>query len=87
MRKLICTLSLLTLLMISSCAGQGQRVPVEDVVDNFEVVKLFTVDGITVYRFTDDGRYHYFTNRNGQSLNTISDGKTTREEVIDNYGE
>ena len=27
--------------------------------------KLFTVDGITVYRFRDNDRYVYFTNRTG----------------------
>nr|UWI41174.1 MAG: protein of unknown function DUF4884 [Bacteriophage sp.] len=34
----------------------GQTYPVE---------KLFTVDGITVYRFRDNDRYVYFTNRTG----------------------
>lgn len=29
------------------------------------VGKLFTVDGITVYRFRDNDRYVYFTNRTG----------------------
>lgn len=31
----------------------------------YPVEKLFTVDGITVYRFSDNDRYVYFTNRTG----------------------
>lgn len=33
---------------------------------SYNVAKLFEVDGITVYRFTDNGRYVYFTNRQGK---------------------
>lgn len=32
---------------------------------SYPVEKLFTVDGITVYRFRDSDRYVYFTNRTG----------------------
>lgn len=32
---------------------------------SYPVEKLFTVDGITVYRFRDNARYVYFTNRTG----------------------
>lgn len=32
---------------------------------SYPVEKLFTVDGITVYRFRDNDRYVYFTNRTG----------------------
>lgn len=28
---------------------------------------LFTVDGVTVYRFSDGGRYHYFAVRTGRA--------------------
>lgn len=33
---------------------------------SYNVAKLFEVDGITVYRFRDNGRYVYFTNRQGK---------------------
>ena len=32
---------------------------------NFKVVKLFGIDGISVYRFYDCGTYVYFTNGKG----------------------
>ena len=32
---------------------------------SYPVEKLFTVDGITVYRFRDNDSYVYFTNRTG----------------------
>lgn len=35
---------------------------------SYSVDKLFTVDGITVYRFVDNGRRVYFTNRTGEVL-------------------
>lgn len=51
-------------LALASCAKPGTGVPVQDVVGdaNFNVQKLFTTDGCTVYRFFDNGNSHYFTN-------------------------
>lgn len=45
---------------------------------DYHVVKLFTKDGCTVYRFRDN-RDHYFTNCNGAVSETQShkDGKNT----------
>jgi len=49
--------------------------------NNFEVEQLFTTNGITVYRFVDNGNYHYFTKN--ETSQQISCGKNcTREEVI-----
>lgn len=39
---------------------------------NYEVTKLFTVDGMTVYRFKDMGRYRYFIS-NGELIDTTID--------------
>ena len=42
---------------------------------NFELGKLFTTDGCTVYRFYDAGHYHYFTKcENSQRVETTTDG-------------
>lgn len=50
--------------------------------DNYEVVKLFEADGISVYRFYDRGHYVYFTNTSGrtsyQYATTYRAGKTVR---------
>lgn len=32
--------------------------------NDYKVSKLFTIDGITVYRFYDRGRSRYFTSQN-----------------------
>ena len=34
---------------------------------SYKVERLFEVDGVTVYRFLDNGRYIYFTNRTGEA--------------------
>ena len=50
-------------LMVSGCDPSSK--PVESDNPSYEVRKLFTVDGVTVYRFYDGGRCIYFTNGNG----------------------
>ena len=51
-------------LALAACAQEGTGVPVDDTVGDasFNVQKLFTTEGCTVYRFHDSGRNHYFTN-------------------------
>ena len=45
---------------------------------SYKVERLFEVDGVTVYRFLDRGRYIYFTNRPGEVSYTYtkSQGRT-----------
>ena len=47
--------------------------PVKSDNPNYEVRKLFTVDGVTVYRFFDGNRPIYFTNGNGVVQSTHSE--------------
>lgn len=61
------------LLFINSCAKKGSPQLVKESNDNFEVEKLFKKDKCSVYRFLDNGRYHYFTD----CMETISDYSTT----------
>lgn len=46
---------------------------------DYEVTKLFTVDGMTVYRFYDKGRYRYFVS-NGELIDTTIDEEEEEEE-------
>lgn len=48
---------------------------------DFNVDKLFTVDGCSVYRFYDGGRNVYFTNCPGQTQYTQSCGKSCTRSV------
>lgn len=41
---------------------------------------LFEYDSIKVYRFKDNGMFHYFTK--DMTIKTYKSGKTTKEEVI-----
>ena len=73
-------------LTLASCAQPGTGVPVQGVAGgaSFNVQKLFTTDGCTVYRFYDNGNSHYFTNCTATvSQHTESCGKncTTTESM------
>lgn len=51
--------------MVTGCGDNHHTKPVKTDNSSYNVRELFTVDGVTVYRFTDNGRYVYFTNGNG----------------------
>lgn len=51
--------------MVTGCKVLNDGKPVKADNSSIEVQKLFTVDGVTVYRFTDNGSLVYFTNGNG----------------------
>lgn len=71
------------IICLVSCAGNGQRQVTSENYGNYQVQKLFTVDSITVYRFSDGGHFHYFTNRKGSTIVTYSNGKTTYSSEIE----
>lgn len=49
--------------------------------NGINVEYMFEKDSIRVYRFYDDGRYHYFTTR-GETITTQQEGKNYNEENI-----
>jgi hypothetical protein len=53
--------------------------------DGFEVEYLFDKDGVKVYRFWDNGHYHYFTTK-GETISVQRvDKNTTYNENIKAY--
>lgn len=64
MKKKIITAALAVVLLASCETKQVEEVKTSTN-PTYKVEKLFTVDGITVYRFEDNSRYVYFTNRTG----------------------
>jgi len=53
--------------------------------DGFEVEYLFDKDGVKVYRFFDNGHYHYFTTK-GETISVQRvDKSTTYDENIKSY--
>jgi hypothetical protein len=75
------TLIALTIaLTLTACTKEAQSVSHEGI--EFEVELLFEKDGVKMYRFYDNGRYHYYTNQ-GETSTTQSEGKySTYEENI-----
>lgn len=52
-------------LVLSGCQKQAETTTRAGV--EFQVDKLFTIDGCTVYRFADGGYPRYFTNCSGSA--------------------
>ena len=73
MKNLYAVLIVLAVLVLSGCSKPAESTT--RVGNNFEVDKLFTVDGCTVYRFVDVYT-HYFTNCSGSTSYQVSYGKT-----------
>ena len=73
MKKLL-LLFISGLFLISCEPVPGQRVEITDGPKGAKVEKLFTVDGVTVYRFHDGGETVYFTNASGTIKYETDDG-------------
>lgn len=71
-------------LALAGCGGKAAPVKVENTLDTFEVGKLFDVEGCTVYRFRDAGRYHYFASCPGTTINTHGSNDKTHSRFDDN---
>lgn len=76
--KKILLLSILVL-TITSCTHDPISSSKEGV--NIKVDLLFEKDGIKMYRFSDNGQFHYYTDR-GETITTQQSGKTTYQENI-----
>lgn len=59
--------ALLVVVSVAACSKQAESTQTVGVNGDYQVGKLFTVDGCTVYRFTDGGYSRYFTNCNGST--------------------
>lgn len=70
MKKIIFALAIS--LTLASCTNDAISISREGV--DFEVEFLFEKDGVKMYRFYDNGRYHYYTNR-GETITTQKEGK------------
>ena len=78
MKKLIVTLGVF--LLFTSCVHEAQSKSQEGI--DFEVEFLFEKDGVKMYRFYDNGRFHYYTDK-GETIVTQQAGKnSTYEENI-----
>ena len=78
MKKTIIALGIA--LLFTSCVHEAQSKSHEGI--DFEVEFLFEKDGVKMYRFYDNGRFHYYTNK-GETVSTQDAGKNnTFEENI-----
>lgn len=72
-------LALILTLGVAACTKPAESTARAGV--DFEVEKLFTYDGCTVYRFYDTGTARYFTNCPGQTTWHESCGKNCSREM------
>jgi hypothetical protein len=68
------------MLILSSCAQEGISKRGTNN-SNFDVAYLFEIDGIKVYRFYDEGRYHWFTSKS-ECISTVSKTRICGKNVI-----
>ena len=67
------------LVLIDSCTKQPQSTVTKG--NDIRVELMFEQDSVKVYRFMDNGDYHYFTT-GGETMTTQRRGKTHYEENI-----
>ena len=67
------------LVAFSACKKAAQSTVTKG--NDIQVEFLFEQDSVKVYRFMDNGDYHYFTTR-GETMTTQKRGKTHYEENI-----
>ena len=83
MKKKIITAAL-TIILFAGCETKQVEEVKTSTNPTYRVEKLFTVDGITVYRFEDNSRYVYFTNRAGnvEYTRTYRAGNVVKKERV-----
>ena len=69
----------LALAGLTGCEKPSQHV---EKIGAFDVETLFEKDGCKVYRFSDIGESHYFTNCGGSTMSQVSDGETSRPVTV-----
>lgn len=74
-------------MFIMGCARTGIKVPDATVPtgENFDITFLFEYKGVEIYRFTDGGRYRYFSIGNGsfQPQEVVVQNKNSKTYYID----
>lgn len=71
----------IALLALTACESKQVEEVKASSNQSYPVEKLFTVDGITVYRFRDNDRYVYFTNRTGDVHTVIKRGLEKQQKM------
>lgn len=69
----------LALTALAGCEKPSQGI---EKIGSFEVETLFEKDGCKVYRFTDYGEPHYFTNCGGSTMGRVPTGDATHPETV-----
>ena len=68
-------------LLLTGCAKDPISTSATDNAQ-FKLEALFTHDGCTIYRFMDNGYYHYWTNCKGTIDSRVHTGKTSRPDNV-----
>lgn len=73
---------LVAMTLLTGCEKASESTVVVGVESDFKVVRLFTVDGCTAYRFYDNGRAIYYTNCKGATDSTYNSGKNVMHQQV-----
>lgn len=80
MKRLMTCMTIIAAMVALTGCEKASEVQVQS--GEFNVERLFTVDGCTAYRFRDSGRTIYYTNCQGSTNSEYKSGKNTKRETI-----
>lgn len=78
-RLMICMTIIAAMATLAGCE-KASEVKVQS--GDFNVERLFTVDGCTAYRFRDSGRAIYYTNCQGSTNSEEASGKSGKQQTV-----
>ncbi|QXV80831.1 hypothetical protein bas02_0065 [Veterinaerplatzvirus Jeanpiccard] len=80
MKRLMTCMTIIAAIIALTGCEKAPEVQIQS--GEFNVERLFTVDGCTAYRFRDSGKAVYYTNCHGSTQSEYKSGKVTKQEIV-----
>lgn len=80
MKRLMKCMTIIAAMVALTGCKKASEVQIQS--GEFNVERLFTVDGCTAYRFLDNGRTVYYTNCHGSTQSEYNSGKVMKQETV-----
>nr|DAF69406.1 MAG TPA: protein of unknown function DUF4884 [Caudoviricetes sp.] len=80
MKRLMTCMTIIAAMIVLTGCEKAPEVQIQS--GEFNVERLFTVDGCTAYRFRDSGRAVYYTNCHGSTQSEYKSGKVMNKETV-----
>lgn len=80
MKRLMKFMTIIAVMIALTGCEKAPEVQIQS--GEFNVERLFTVDGCTAYRFRDSDRAIYYTNCNGSTQSEYRHGRAMKQETV-----